>query len=271
MARINSPMEIYRLTDGSNCRACNEKTCMAFAVAVFKGRKKLEQCPRIDAQTLAQYGQEIETPDTIDEYMDAAVESLRRKIPEIDLQEAAARTGGEFDGSRLTLRVMGKAFSVDTGGNLAADIHINAWVAVPLLNYVINSRGAVPTGRWITFRELAGGPERLGHFQQNCKKPLKRIADSYPDLFADMLEVFAGRRGQDTSIDAEISVVLHPLPLLPVMFCYWPPEEGMESDLHVFFDRSADQNLDAESIYTLIAGMVMMFGRIAERNRSKQS
>jgi ArsR family metal-binding transcriptional regulator len=32
-------MEIYKLLNGSNCRECNEKTCLAFAVAVFKGKK----------------------------------------------------------------------------------------------------------------------------------------------------------------------------------------------------------------------------------------
>ena len=53
MTKINSPMEIYKLTNGSNCRACNEQTCMAFAVAVFKERRTLDQCPYIDAETLS--------------------------------------------------------------------------------------------------------------------------------------------------------------------------------------------------------------------------
>ncbi|MCF8095501.1 MAG: DUF3786 domain-containing protein [Desulfobacteraceae bacterium] len=270
MAHINNPMEIYRLTDGSNCRACNEKTCMAFAVAVFKGKKSLDQCPRIPADSLAEYGEALETPDTIDEFMEEAVQALTHKIPEIDLKEAAARTGGSFDGSRLTVRIMGKAFSVDTRGNLSADIHINAWVAMPFLNYVLFAKGVAVSGRWITFRELHGGPERLNHFRQNCEKPLKRVADSYTELFSDMLEIFNGSR-EKTHIDADISVVLHPLPLLPVMFCYWESEEGMDSSMHIFFDQSADQNLDAESIYTLIAGMVKMFEKIAERNSSEHT
>ncbi|MFP4572302.1 MAG: DUF3786 domain-containing protein [Desulfobacterales bacterium] len=270
MAHFNNPMEIFKLTDGSNCRACNEKTCMAFAVSVFKGKKSLDQCPRISQEALEKYGAEVETPDTIDEFMQEAIEELARKIPEIDLSEASSRTGGHFDGSRLTIRIMGKAFSVDTEGNLSADIHVNAWIAVPFLNYVLYSKGAPLTGEWITFREIRGGPERLNHFYQTGEKPLKRLADTYPDLFSDMLELFNGRRA-DTHIDADISVVLYPLPLLPVMFCYWHSEEGMDSSLHIFFDRSADQNLDAESIYTLITGMVKMFEKIADRNRSKQT
>jgi hypothetical protein len=81
-----------------------------------------------------------------------------------------------------------------------------------------------------------------------------------------MLDVFSGRRVQ-THIDSDISVVLSPLPLLPVLFCYWQAEEGMDSDLHIFFDKTADQQIDAESIYTLLAGMAKMFEKIANRNK----
>ncbi|MBS3809082.1 MAG: DUF3786 domain-containing protein [Desulfobacterales bacterium] len=270
MTRINSPMEIFKLLNGSNCRACNEKTCMAFAVAVFKERRSLDECPYIDEETLAEYGGKTEKPNTIDEYMAEAVENLKLRIPGIDLSEAAGRTGADFDGRKLTVRVMGKAFCIDAEGNLSADIHINAWVAVPVLNYVLYSSGAPASGNWITFRELKGGPERLNHFQQNCEKPFKRIADSYPGLFRDMLEVFSGRHA-DTHINSDISIILYPLPLLPVLFCYWEPEEGMGSSLHIFFDKSADKNLDSESIYIMLEGMAKMFDKIAERNRSKQS
>ncbi|MFO7861251.1 MAG: DUF3786 domain-containing protein [Desulfosalsimonas sp.] len=270
MAQINSPMDVFKLTDGSNCRACNEKTCMAFGVAVFKGRKTLDQCPKIAPEVLAQYQDATDRPDTIDEFMEQAVEELQGQIPDIDLADAARRTGGEFDGQKLTLRVMGKAFSVDTAGNLSADIHLNAWVAMPFLNHVLHGKGVAVIGEWITFRELEGGPERYNHFQQNCEKPLKHLADTYTDLFSDMLDVFSGRRVQ-THIDSDISVVLHPLPLLPVMCCYWEPEEGMGSSLHLFFDKSADQQIDAESIYTLLAGMVKMFEKIAARNQSSPS
>ena len=33
-------MEIFKLLNGSNCRECNEKTCLAFAVAVFKEKNR---------------------------------------------------------------------------------------------------------------------------------------------------------------------------------------------------------------------------------------
>ena len=267
MARINNPMEIYKLLNGSNCRACNEKTCLAFAVAVFKNRKPLDQCPHVDAETLAIYGGDAEKPNTIDEDMAEAVETMKHRAALADLAEAAERIGADFDGRKLTVRVLGKRFSVDTGGNLSADIHINPWLAVPVLNYVLYSQGKPVSGSWVTFRELTEGPERYGIFRQRCEMPLKRIADEYPELFRDMLEVFAGKRVEG-HVESDISLVLHPLPLVPIMFCYWEPEEGMGSSIHIFFDETADQNLDIDSLYTLTTGMIKMFDRIAQRNRT---
>ena len=40
-------MEIFTLLDKSNCRKCNEKTCLAFAAAVFQGRKDITECPKL--------------------------------------------------------------------------------------------------------------------------------------------------------------------------------------------------------------------------------
>ena len=129
----------------------------------------------------------------------------------------------------------------------------------------MNFRGKSLTGNWITFRELNGGPSRYAHFQRCCETPLKQVADSYTELFKDMMDIFDGKK-IDTSIDSDISIVLHPLPLFPMMVCYWKPEDGLESDLFIYFDASSDDNLDIESIYTLSEGLVMMFKKISLRH-----
>jgi acetyl-CoA decarbonylase/synthase complex subunit gamma len=43
MAKI-SPMEIYRLLPGTNCKDCGEVTCMAFASALIEREKVVEDC-----------------------------------------------------------------------------------------------------------------------------------------------------------------------------------------------------------------------------------
>lgn len=265
MPRINNAMEVFKLLNRSNCRDCREKTCMAFAVAVFKGRRELADCPHLGSDILKKFEGDIEKPNTIDEDMRDAVEALKQKIPEIDLESAARRVGASFAGNKLTLKVCGKDFSVNSKGMISADIHVNPWVAVPVLRYILESDGKPVSGNWVSFRELKNGPERFSLFQQKCEKTLKAIADRYPALFKDMLDIFDGRR-VETHFDSDISIVLRPLPRFPILICYWKPEEGLDSDLHVFFDAVSEENLDIESIYTLVMGIVGMFGKISLRH-----
>lgn len=265
MSHINNPMEIFKLLNGSNCRECNEKTCLAFAVAVFKEKKPIHACPYLEKEVIDRYGGAIEKPNTVDEYKAEAIEILKQKISLIDLSEAAKRLGARFSKNKLTIKIFGKNFSVDTKGNISSEIHINAYMVVPVLNYILNGSGKSPNGNWITFRELTGGPSRYAHFQQCCEKPLKRVADTYTDLFKDMLEIFDGKQIV-SHIDSDISIILYPLPLFPIMVCYWKPEDGLESNLHIYFDFTSDDNLDIESIYTLNEGVALMFKKIALRH-----
>jgi len=265
MSQINNPMEIYKLLNGSNCRECNEQTCLAFAVAVFKEKKPIHACPYLEKEVLEQYGGKTEKANTVDEYKTEAIEMLKQKTSLIDLSEAAKRLGARFSNNKLSIKIFGKEFSIDTNGNISSEVHINAYMVVPALNYILNASGKPPQKNWITFRELKGGPSRYAHFQQRCEKPLKRLADTYTDLFKDMLEIFDGKHIV-SNIDSDISIILYPLPLFPIMVCYWKPEEGLESALHIYFDSTSDDNLDIESNYTLNEGVALMFEKIALRH-----
>lgn len=264
MSQLQNPMEIFKLLNGSNCRDCNEQTCLAFAVAVFKEKKPIHACPHLPREVIDRYGGKVEKPNTVDEYKLEAIESLKKEIIRTDLSEAAQRIGARFANDRLTIKVFGKEFSVDSSGTLSSEVHINAYMVVPVLNYILHGAGTPPRGSWITFRELAGGPPRYAHFQQRCEKPLKQVADTYTDLFKDMLEIFDGKQ-IDSHIGSDISIVLYPLPHFPMMVCYWKPEDGLESSLHIYFDAASDENLDIESIYTMNEGIAMMFEKIAGR------
>ena len=56
-------------------------------------------------------------------------------------------------------------------------------------------------------------------FNNVVKNRLKRVADTYTDLFNDMLEIFDGKQ-VTSNINSDISIVLYPLPLFPIMVCY---------------------------------------------------
>ena len=50
------------------------------------------------------------------------------------------------------------------------------------------------------------------------------------------------------------------------MICYWTPEDGLQSSLNLYFDKTADENLDIGSVFTLGAGLTQMFAKLALRH-----
>jgi hypothetical protein len=258
-------MTIFQLLDKSNCRQCGEKTCMAFAGAVYTDRRLLSECPRLERQTIMKYSDIPHPGFDVEQNRDDYIDQLKKQIIDVDLKVAAERAGGRYENGRLIVKVMGKDFSVSENGTISTDIHVNPWVAAPFFNYVLYGKGLDPIGDWRSFRELVDGRERYPLFQKRCEEQMKQVADGYTDLFDDMVHIFSGRQ-VSPEFRSDISVVIFPLPRLPIMVCYWRPEEGMQSSLNVFFDRTADQNLDIGSIFSLGAGLAQMFTRLARRH-----
>ena len=265
MPQPKNAMEIFQLLDNSNCRECGVKTCLAFAGAVFTGQRKLDECPKLNRETIERFSGEPESQNTVEQNRAEYLKKLKNEISNLDLTAAAKRVKARFSGDKLTLKVLGKDFSVDTKGNLATDIHINPWVTIPFLNYILYGKGLPVSGNWVSFRELKDGKERYPLFQKRCEEPMKRVADIYTNLFDDMVHILNGKQ-VEKQFESDISVVLHPLPEVPIMVCYWSPEDGFESSLNVFFDQTADENLDIGSVFTLGAGLTQMFEKIALRH-----
>jgi len=274
MTRAKSPMDILKLLDQSNCQRCNEPSCMAFAAQVFKGKKKLSDCPKLDQSIIEKYAQSDEDeestdrPRTSEEEVEAYVKSLKQKVQKMDLAAVAEKLGGVYQNGRLTVKVLGKDFSVYTDGTLSADIHTNPWVSVPVLTYITEGAGKDITGSWLPFRELKEGSAWSGLFRQRCEKPLKQIADNEYDLFVDLLDVFNGRAVQH--LDADIARVFYVLPKVAIMVCYWPAEEDFESNLNIFFDEAANENLNIASINAMGSGLARMFEKLSEKHSTHQ-
>ena len=265
MPRPKNAMEIFTLLDKSNCRECGEKTCLAFAAAVYQDRKKIRQYPKLDPATIDRFSDSVTDQNKIERNREDYLEILQNEVCNLDLAAAAKRVGADYSGGKLTLKVLGKDFSVDSAGKLAADIHINPWVAAPFLDYIHSGQGLPASGNWLSFRELKDGQERYPLFQKRCEVPMKQVADTYTELFDDLVRLFGGKQVQK-QFESDISVVLHPLPRVPIMICYWLPEDGLASSLNVFFDDTADKNLAIGSVFSLGAGLAQMFEKLALRH-----
>jgi len=242
---------------------------MAFAVAVSNGQKQLDECPRLESEIVGQFAGPvaIQTPQVEDPF--ASIEPLQKRIAEIDLSAAAQRLGATFSDGKLTLKCLGRDFSVDADGNITTAIHVHGWIAIPALDYVVNGAGVPPSGSWVSFRDLEAGAASYPLFAQMCEKPCKRLADDDTDLFQDVLGLFG--RPVENRHSSHLSFVLYPLPKVPILIRYWEPEDGMDSNLNSFFDSTTTENLNIESVYLLGTGLVVMFEKIALRHGLTQA
>lgn len=264
MTNPKTLMDVFKHLDKSNCRECGEKTCLAFAAAVFQARKPITRCPRISPEIAARLSDTVQKADS--GLGDQVIQELRQRLSTVDLEEAAKRTGGNYLDHKLVVKVLGKDFGIDAKGNFKTDIHVNPWVAGPLIEYILQSKGVEPDGNWVSFRELQVSKKfSYPFFKKRCEEVMRRIADIYTDLFEDLVHIFGGQQVAE-QFESDVSVVLYPLPKVPVMICYWKPEEGMDSVLNIFFDKSVNQNLPGEPLFTMSVGFAYMLERLAERH-----
>lgn len=265
MTKLKSVIEILKLLNKSNCGECHEKTCLAFATAVFKGVKQLEDCPYLEKDVIQQYGGNIEKMKTLEEDQDKVVAQLKQEVMKTDLAKAAENIGGIYTNNRLTVKIFGKDFSIDTSGKIITELHVNPYITIPFLLHILYSKGIPVSGKWVRIRELSYGQSLHVWFEQRCEMPIKRVADIYTDLFIDLIHIFNGKEVGNFS-QADIALELHLFPKVPILVCYWKTEEGMASEFKLFFDRSVDDHLPIEGLYGLGSGLVRMFERIAQHH-----
>jgi hypothetical protein len=267
MSKIKTPLAAYSLLPKSNCGDCGVSTCMAFAAAVVKQEKRLADCPHLDKGSIAYYDGQVERQVNIESIQEKTRKDLQRKISTIELASRAERLGARTNGETLTVTCLGKDFEVDAQGRVLSQCHTHAWFTIPLLNYILYSKGENIAGRWVPFRELENGRTWNPLFERRCEHPLKQIADAHGELFEDLISLFSGTSSFNT-FSSDISVVLYPLPKVPILICYWKPEDDLESRLHLFFDDTAEKNLPIESLFTLGTGLVRMLEKIMQKHAS---
>ncbi len=270
MSRLNTPLDVYKLLSRANCGECGIATCMAFAVAVIRQEKQLGDCPRLDRSIPEQFSGRIKPQVNLERIQQEQRRQLQEAASTIDLLSRTEATGGRTRGESLVITCLGKDFEVDPAGRVSSSCHTHAWFSIPLLDYILTSSGCEVSGRWVPLRELPNGRTWSRLFEQRCEKPLKQLADSHNELFEDLIALFSAASSFNT-LDADISVVLYPLPRVPLLICYRKPEGDMESKLHLFLDETAESHLHIESLFTLATGIVMMLEKIMLRHTNGKS
>jgi hypothetical protein len=256
-----SVLAIYKKLPQTNCGKCQLPSCLAFAAAILAGSRKLQECPDLAPESMAELSAKLQRPDPMESEQALFVDKLQKKMANINLEAVAPLIGATYKNGRIVINSLGKDFIFDHWGNMTSECHIISWVQAPMLSCITYKTHADITGRWISFREIKGGIEWQTLFTNRCEEPLRKLADENPDLFNDLIDLFMGKT--IAWYEADIALILHPLPKFPILFCYQAPEDDLESKLTIFFDECCSVNLHIKSIFTLCSGLVQMFTKIA--------
>lgn len=261
-----SHLEIYRALAKSNCGRCQLPSCLAFAAAAATGQKPLADCPLLDEATRERLTAKLHGGPEQELYKFAKdLSGLEEQLAGLDFAVIAPRIGGTVKESRLLIPSFGKAFEIDRQGRMRSECHVMPWVQYPLLAYAVSSQHQLPTGAWISFRDLPGGLDVHNLFCKRCELVLKRLADAHPGLLHDLAELFQGTEA--AGFEADTALILHPLPHFPILICWQAPEEGLESSLSVLFDACCKVNLPIQAAFSLCIGLAQMFEKIALLHR----
>jgi hypothetical protein len=258
MASIKNPLELYKYLNKSNCRQCMLPSCMAFAVAVIQGQKALDDCPHLDGTTQGELSGDIANRSTLEDEQQKILARCRQELSAIDLVAVAGRLDAPFTEGMIVVNCLGKEFRVDATGEMVSECHKNSWVHLPLLNYILHGKGLDPAGHWLAFGDLTGAGKWNRFFSHRCELEMRRLADSHTDLFFEILHLFGAKPIAGVT-NADYSLVIHPLPKVPFLINYWRAEDAFEAKLNILFDRTAPDNITAESLYLLGRGLVEMF------------
>ena len=268
-------LEVLKLLPRTNCKECGAATCLAFANLVAQGTRQPEECPYLEQKGVDQardLSLEARSPLETDEEL---LDDLTRQVRLVDFSRVAEQVGARLEGRDLVFRCLGKEFTIEPSGRLRSACHANFWILIPLLDSIVRAgdllerRVPSPSTRdeseWLKFDELRQVMVSSDFFAMTCEEGLRALADRDSKLLADILDVF-GASPIDDEFSADLSLVIRPLPKVPLLIRYWKPEDRFASKLSINFDRTAEEQLSVESIFILLTGIVEMLKKITARH-----
>jgi hypothetical protein len=130
---------------------------------------------------------------------------------------------------------------------------------IVILHYLIHAQGVPTTGNWITFRQIPSGMFYYEPFVKRCIKPFTGLFGRHPEI----LREFSKGLPTLSSIGlGDISLVLRPLPNIPLAFVLWQGDDEFPAEGNILFDETIPSFLPTEDIVVL-AG-ILTYGLLAQ-------
>ncbi|MBF0459329.1 MAG: DUF3786 domain-containing protein [Nitrospirae bacterium] len=244
-------IELYKELPKTNCAACGQKTCMAFALAVIKGSAELDTCPHLNKKQLDKLSGSVVKLDITE----AMFNKLKEETGRLDLRKAAAAVGAAVTDKGIVIRCLGRDFTVKYDGSVEAAGTVSLWIKILLLIYIKTGDVSELTNDWLTndwvsFDRLKMGIVKISAFKKECELPLTEMFIRDYEAAASAIIALGAveAAGQPSNAAWEIDL----LPKIPILILYWRGDDEFPPEIKVLFDSTADRYLDIESLVFLL-------------------
>ena len=256
-----SVIDLYKtVLPRTNCRDCGFLTCLAFAGKVVSEQHPLKNCPHIEPDLLAKSEAELTTQYAEGKWLrrDLAADALKwakERAASLDFADLPARLGGELvagaSGPELRLpyftgflRIAGNEIRREDSGELGR------YEQVFIFNHLAQGGWKKPSGLWKGFIEFPNTVSKAVTMDKAVEKPLAaRFAGKTAEL-RQRAEALGAVDLTLTDSSAQVSLLLTPLPRLPVALLFWDGD-NFAAQAKLMFDETVTEHLDIESIVFL--------------------
>ncbi|MCG6551768.1 MAG: DUF3786 domain-containing protein [Candidatus Magnetominusculus sp. LBB02] len=247
-------IELYKELPKTNCAACGQKTCMAFAIAVVKGSALLAACPHLNEDTLGR----LEGSVTKLDVTEAMFDKLKEETGRLDLRKAAAATGALEGGDGITIKCLGRDYIVRYDGSVDSGAAVSLWIKILLLIYIKTAEHSELSNDWVSFDRLRMGIVKIGAFKKECESPLTEMF--IKDYAASVAALRALGAEEVEGQPSNAAWKLYLLPKIPILILYWQSDEEFQPEIKVLFDSTAEKYLDIESLVFLLRELSITLG-----------
>lgn len=116
-----------------------------------------------------------------------------------------------------------------------------------IMQYLVESSGLPPRGRWLSFLELPEGIHHYAPFQTDALFPLAEKYGQSPEQF---LKAAAVMKGQQIKM-GDAAVIIPALPKIPLAVVLWLGDEEFPAKCNVLFDTVSPTHLTTATLWVL--------------------
>lgn len=175
-------------------------------------------------------------------------------LREVDLEEKSKKAGGVYKKEKEREEVTIPFFSEPCTLHFPqfeffspSKKTVSLVARILLLHYLARADGTRVTGKWVGYKDIAGGLLYASVFEKRVTNPLAKKFGNSKKVFAQTGLKMGGR-----SVEiGDASLILQAFPLVPLQYVLWEGDDEFPPQVQLLFDSSVDHYLSLEDIVVL--------------------